>query len=111
MHWVVSKRIADRGPISSVVTEEEGELEIEFQNELLIARINGEVTVTTPDLICIVTEEEGEPVTTEVLRYGTRVAVIAVPAPAQLKSEVALEVVGPGAFGYDVKNFVRCRAG
>ena len=78
-------------------------LEIEFQNELLIARINGEVLVTTPDLICIVTEEEGEPVTTEVLRYGTRVAVIAVPAPEQLKSEVALEVVGPRAFGYDVE--------
>ena len=80
-----------------------GSLEIEFQNELLIARTNGEVAVTTPDLICIVTEEEGEPVTTEVLRYGTRVAVIAVPAPAQLKSEIALEVVGPRAFGYDVE--------
>lgn len=77
-------------------------LEIEFQNEFLIAFINGDVAVTTPDLICIVTEEEGEPVTTEVLRYGTRVAVISAPAPPQLKSEVALEVVGPGAFGYDV---------
>ena len=77
-------------------------LEIEFQNEFLIAFINGEVVATTPDLICIVTEEEGEPVTTEVLRYGTRVAVITVPAPPQLKSEVALNVVGPGAFGYDV---------
>ena len=77
-------------------------LEIEFQNEFLIAFINGEVVATTPDLICIVTEEEGEPVTTEVLRYGTRVAVITVPAPPQLKSDVALEVVGPGAFGYDV---------
>jgi len=80
-----------------------GVLEIEFQNELLIARINGEVVVTTPDLICIVTEEEGEPVTTEMLRYGARVAVIAAPAPAQLKSEIALEVVGPRAFGYDVE--------
>ncbi len=79
-----------------------GVLEIEFQNEFLIAFINGEVAVTTPDLICIVTEEEGEPVTTEVLRYGTRVAVIIVPAPPQLKSENALAVVGPRAFGYDV---------
>ena len=77
-------------------------LEIEFQNEFLIAFINGEVVATTPDLICIVTEEEGEPVTTEALRYGTRVAVITVPAPPQLKSDVALEVVGPGAFEYDV---------
>ncbi len=78
-------------------------LEIEFQNEFLIAFINGEVAATTPDLICIVTEEEGEPVTTEALRYGTRVAVITVPAPPQLKSAAALEVVGPGAFGYDVE--------
>ena len=77
-------------------------LEIEFQNEFLIATINGEVAVTVPDLICIVTEDEGEPVTTELLRYGTRVVVIAVPAPEQLKSDVALKVVGPGAFGYDV---------
>ena len=76
-------------------------LEIEFQNEFLIARLNGEVAATTPDLICIVTEEEGEPVTTEALRYGTRVAVITAPAPPQLKSEAALQVVGPGAFGYD----------
>ena len=78
------------------------QLEIEFQNEFLIAFINGEVVVTTPDLICIVTEEEGAPVTTELLRYGTRVVVIAVPAPEQLKTAIALEVVGPGAFGYDV---------
>ena len=82
--------------------ESGGRLDIEFQNEMLIARVDGAVAVTTPDLICIVTEEEGEPVTTELLRYGARVAVIAVPAPPQLKSDVALQVVGPGAFGYDV---------
>ncbi|MCY3979890.1 MAG: DUF917 domain-containing protein [Chloroflexi bacterium] len=93
----------DRFSLVSARGSQDDRLEIEFQNELLIARINGEVVVTTPDLICIVTEEEGEPVTTEMLRYGTRVAVIAAPAPAQLKSEVALEVVGPRAFGYDVE--------
>jgi len=100
--WV---RISDFDPMlhpPNALGGPRGVLEIEFQNEMLIARINGAVVVTTPDLICIVTEEEGEPVTTEVLRYGTRVAVIAVPAPEQLKSEVALEVVGPRAFGYDV---------
>ena len=77
-------------------------LEIEFQNEFLIAYINGEAAAATPDLICMVTEEEGEPVTTEVLRYGARVAVIAAPAPEQLKTQAALDVVGPAAFGYDV---------
>ena len=77
-------------------------LEIDFQNEYLIANLNGETLATVPDLICIVTEEEGEPVSTEVLHYGTRVAVLAVPAPAALKTAAALRVVGPAAFGYDV---------
>ena len=105
--WVRIDRFTPLGPPTGQCPRDPeasgGRLEIEFQNELLIARINGEVAVTTPDLICIVTEEEGEPVTTEMLRYGTRVAVIAVPAPPQLKSVVALEVVGPRAFGYDVE--------
>ncbi len=78
-------------------------LEIEFQNEFLIAYLNGDVVVTVPDLICMVTEDTGEPVTTELLRYGTRVCAIAVPAPEQLKTSIALDVVGPGAFGYDVE--------
>jgi DUF917 family protein len=75
---------------------------IEFQNEFLIAAINGNVAVTVPDLICIVTEETGEPVTTELLRYGTRVAVLGVPAPEALKSDKALDIVGPTPFGFDV---------
>lgn len=77
-------------------------LYIEFQNEFLIAYLNGEIVATVPDLICIVTDDTGEPVSTEVLRYGTRVAVLGVPAAAQLKTSAALQVVGPRAFGYDV---------
>ena len=65
-------------------------LHIEFQNEFLIAYLNGKVEVTVPDLICIVTEEEGQPVATERLQYGMRVAVLGVPAPPQLKTERAL---------------------
>ena len=77
------------------------QLYIEFQNEFLIAYLNGEAQVTVPDLICIVTEEEGAPIATELLRYGTRVAVLGVPGAPQLKTERALGVVGPEAFGYD----------
>lgn len=76
-------------------------LEIEFQNEFLIARLNGETIATVPDLITLVTDDTGEPVSTEVLRYGMRVAVLGVPAAAQLKTPKALAVVGPAAFGYD----------
>ncbi|RMF77685.1 MAG: DUF917 domain-containing protein [Chloroflexi bacterium] len=76
-------------------------MEIDFQNENLIARHNGEVVCTVPDLITIVDSEDGEPIGTESLRYGLRVAVLAMPAPDELKTPQALAVVGPSAFGYD----------
>ncbi len=74
---------------------------IDFQNENLIAR-DGEGTVlaVVPDLICIVGSETAEPITTELLRYGLRAEVIAIPAPDLLKTPEALAVVGPAAFGY-----------
>ncbi len=78
----------------------EDRLEIVFQNENLIARRNGEVVCTVPDLITLLDLEEGEPIGTEMLRYGLRVAVLAMPAPRELKTPEALEVIGPGAFGY-----------
>jgi uncharacterized protein len=75
---------------------------IEFQNEYLMARDvqTGEALATVPDLICLVHPETGEPLTTEVLRYGYQVAVIAIAAPGPLKSPEALAIVGPQAFGY-----------
>ncbi|HLI09391.1 MAG TPA: DUF917 domain-containing protein [Ktedonobacteraceae bacterium] len=75
---------------------------IDFQNEYLIARDmqSGEALATVPDLICLVHPETGEPLTTEVLRYGSQVAAIAVAAPGPLKSPAALAMVGPQAFGY-----------
>ena len=81
------------------------EMEIAFQNENLIAWEGPErqrVLATVPDLIALVDEDSGDPVTTEITRYGLRVAVLGLPAPMQLKTREALAVVGPGAFGYDV---------
>lgn len=76
-------------------------LEIDIQNEYLVAREAGDVLAMVPDLICIVDSETGHPVTTEQQRYGLRVSVVAIPAPSLLRSELALETVGPRAFGYD----------
>jgi uncharacterized protein len=81
------------------------EVEIAFQNENLIAwdgPHRQRVLATVPDLITLVDEESGDPVTTEITRYGLRVAVFGIPAPVQLKTPGALAVVGPEAFGYDV---------
>ncbi len=80
-------------------------MEIVFQNENLVAWHNGEVVCTVPDLICIINLEDGEPIGTEMLRYGLRVAVLGMPAPKELKSQHALAVVGPKAFGYSDVSF------
>ena len=79
-------------------------MEIVFQNENLVAWHNGEVVCTVPDLISLISLEDGEPIGTELVRYGLRVAVLGLPAPKELKTPAALQVVGPSAFGYtDIK--------
>jgi uncharacterized protein len=79
------------------------ELDIDFQNENLIARRDGEVLASVPDLITLVTEDNGEPISTEVLRYGLRAAVLGMPCTPQLRTETALLFVGPRAFGYEIE--------
>ena len=75
---------------------------IEFQNENLIARIENQVVCVVPDLISIVDSERGDPITTELLRYGFRVTVIGFPSPDLWTTKEGLEVVGPSCFGYEV---------
>lgn len=74
---------------------------IEFQNENLIARRDGAIVCTVPDLICAVTTDLGEPVTTELMRYGLRVTILGFPAPNLWSTPEGLAVTGPRAFGYD----------
>lgn len=87
--------------IDGLDTQAGSRLHIAFQNENLIAELDsGEMLAIVPDLICIVDLESAAPVSTELLRYGLRVAVLGVPAPVQLKTAQAINVVGPKAFGY-----------
>lgn len=76
-------------------------LRIEFQNEYLVAERGADILAVVPDLICLVDSQTGEPITTEILRYGLRVSVLGMPAPLKLKTPEALAVIGPAAFGYD----------
>jgi DUF917 family protein len=76
--------------------------EIEFQNENLIFRLNGQAKAIVPDLICIVDLETADPIPTQDLRYGRRVAVIGIGAPDKMRTEAALSCFGPSAFRYDV---------
>jgi uncharacterized protein len=76
---------------------------LDFQNEFAIGWLDGEVRVTVPDLICVMDTLSGDAIGTETVRFGQRVTVIALPAPAILLSEKALRHVGPRAFGHDVE--------
>ncbi len=77
------------------------ELALEFQNEFLVARRGEEVLASVPDLITVVDSDTGEPTTTEELRYGFRVAVLAAPCDRRWRTAAGLALVGPRAFGYD----------
>lgn len=74
---------------------------VEFQNENLVARLNGKLVAMVPDLICLVDSDTGTPITTESLKYGQRLSVIAASVPPIMRSDKALSVFGPRAFGYD----------
>jgi DUF917 family protein len=76
-----------------------GELEVTFQNENLVARLDGRVLAIVPDLICILDGETAMPITTEWLRYGQRVRVIGVAVPEIMRTAPALQLFGPQAFG------------
>ncbi|MBP2319913.1 DUF917 family protein [Kibdelosporangium banguiense] len=76
-------------------------MRLSFQNEHLLAERDGEVVTSTPDLICVLDNETGEPVTTEGMRYGNRVAVLGVPCDSRWTTPEGLRLTGPRAFGYD----------
>jgi hypothetical protein len=78
-------------------------LEVDFQNENLVARADGTVIATVPDLICLVDSETGRPISTEETRYGLRLSVLGLPCTPLFRTPEALAVVGPLAFGYDVE--------
>jgi hypothetical protein len=73
---------------------------VEFQNEFSYAKLNdSKVIAMVPDLICALDSETGEPITTDGLRYGQRIKIVAVSVPPIMRSEKALKLFGPRAFG------------
>ncbi|MBC1579733.1 DUF917 domain-containing protein [Listeria seeligeri] len=88
--------------INGLNNDAESEVIVHFQNENLVAEKNGQPIAITPDLICMVDLETLMPVTTEALKYGKRVRVMALPADDAWRTAKGIETVGPRYFGYDV---------
>lgn len=75
---------------------------IHFQNEFTLVTSADQAVVMTPDLICVLDSVSGVGIGTETIRYGQRVAVLALPAPAVFTCHEGLAAVGPRAFGFDL---------
>jgi len=76
------------------------EMHLDFQNEFLIAKIGDEVIASVPDLITVLDMDSAKPITAEVLQYGYRLNVIAMPCDDKWKTEAGIKLAGPAAFGY-----------
>ena len=90
----------------SVVIEGLGEdagrlIRLELQNENLVALERGRLLASVPDLITVLDSETADAVSTERIRYGQRVVVIAFGCDPIWRTERGIAVAGPRAFGYD----------
>ena len=77
---------------------------IDFQNEFLSCReVDGEggkhLRACVPDLITILDADTAQPIPTEEVRFGIRVAVVVMRVHPSMSTEQALKFVGPEAFG------------
>ncbi|MGE7687306.1 MULTISPECIES: DUF917 domain-containing protein [Peribacillus] len=74
---------------------------IYFQNEYLVAKEGEQLLCSTPDLIAVLDAETGFPITTERMRYGARVVVVAFPCHEKWRTPKGIGTVGPRYFRYN----------
>jgi uncharacterized protein len=85
------------------LAEDAGRLiRLELQNEHLVALERGRLLASVPDLITVLDSETADAVSTERIRYGQRVVVIAFGCDPIWRTERGITAAGPRAFGYDV---------
>ncbi|MBA6340442.1 DUF917 domain-containing protein [Colwellia sp. MB02u-10] len=74
---------------------------ISVKNENMMSRLNGEVDVTIPDLICCIDLDKGEPISNPHYTLGMNVAVIILPAAKEFTTSRGLQAFGPAYVGLD----------
>ncbi|ALM74039.1 DUF917 domain-containing protein [Thermococcus barophilus] len=83
------------------IEEFKGEIyRVWFKNENLVSWRNGEIDVTIPDLISVLTPE-GYPVTNPHVKVGKEYVVVGFPAPKLWRTPKGLEIFGPKYLGLD----------
>jgi DUF917 family protein len=76
-------------------------LRVEFQNEFLVVLEDGAPLVLPPDLITVLDTTTGDAISTERMRFGQRVRIVALPCAPVWRSEKGMSLAGPEAFGYE----------
>jgi DUF917 family protein len=74
---------------------------LELQNENLVALEDGDPLAMVPDIITVIDSESASAISTERIRYGQRVGVVAFPCDPLWRTPRGLELAGPRAFGYE----------
>lgn len=77
-------------------------MHLSIKNEFLLARVGERVVASVPDLITLVDHETSAPINAERLHYGQRVTAFGIGCPPHFRTEKALKVVEPRAFGFDL---------
>lgn len=75
---------------------------IDFQNEWLNLIIDDKVKCMTPDIITILDPETGEPIRTDIVKYGYRGSIVLMPANERMTTPKGIDTFGPRYFGYDM---------
>lgn len=74
-------------------------LEVIFENEYLLVKQGSEHRAMIPDLICVLDADKGTPLLIEELENYMKLWVVAIPAPALVRSQRMLNIVGPQKYG------------
>ena len=90
---------ADVNPF--VMSDDFGNTVMLTNNAALRTERYGRTLAIVLDLFTILDRESGEPITTENLGYDQSVKVVAVAATQNMRSDKALAVIGPRAFGIE----------
>ena len=88
-----------RGSVCVVDSASRAVVRIETENEYLLAMVDGEPVVSTPDLVCVLDRRTLQPIAVEAIRTGDEVLVLALPGPEWWRRGDRIGYVGPRAFG------------
>lgn len=73
---------------------------IHYRNEYLLARQAEDVIGSTPDIIMLLEQETGTPITSSDLAFGQRVDLVLLPSPEIWKTPEGIALVGPDNFNF-----------